>query len=190
MNQDLAAAAQVEQRTSQVSLEAGPPAPQMRDNIYDELGKVNSEVVALNRELARKNAEVERLNAEINGQARHLEEADRRKNEFLAMLGHELRNPLAALSNALALLAPADLEPETVRWAKDVMARQVRQMVRLVDDLFDLSRIMQGKLELCKEQVDLAAVIADAVETARTVIDAKGHEPDPLAPQRAAGSGW
>ena len=56
------------------------------------------------------------------------------------------------------------------------MARQVRQMVRLVDDLFDLSRIMQGKLELCKERVELAAVIADAVETARPVIDAKGHE--------------
>ena len=119
---------------------------------------------------------MERLNAEINRQARHLEEADRRKNEFLAMLGHELRNPLAPLSNALALLGPNDPDPETVRWARDIMARQVRQMVRLVDDLFDLSRIMQGKLELRKERVELAAVIADAVETARPVIDAKGHE--------------
>ena len=148
----------------------------MRDSIYDELGRVHSDVVALNRELARKKAEVERLNAEINRQARHLEAADRRKNEFLAMLGHELRNPLAALSNALAVLGLNDPDPETVRWARDLMARQVRQMVRLVDDLFDLSRIMQGKLELCKERVELAAVIADAVETARPVIDAKGHE--------------
>ena len=176
MNQDLAAAARVEPRTSQVSREAGPPPTQMRDSIYDELGRVHSDVVALNRELARKKAEVERLNAEINRQARHLEAADRRKNEFLAMLGHELRNPLAALSNALAVLGLNDPDPETVRWARDLMARQVRQMVRLVDDLFDLSRIMQGKLELCKERVELAAVIADAVETARPVIDAKGHE--------------
>ena len=77
--------------------EAGLPPAQTRDSIYDELGKVHSDVVALHRELARKKAEVERLNAEINRQARHLEAADLRKNEFLAMLGHELRNPLAAL---------------------------------------------------------------------------------------------
>ena len=176
MNQDLAAAAGVEPRTSPVSREAGPLPTQMRDSIYDELGRVHNDVVALNRELARKKAEVERLNAEISRQARHLEAADRRKNEFLAMLGHELRNPLAALGSALAVLGLNDPDPETVRWARDLMARQVRQMVRLVDDLFDLSRIMQGKLELCKERVELAAVIADAVETARPVIDAKGHE--------------
>jgi signal transduction histidine kinase len=176
MNQDFAGIARVEPTTSQVSREAGPPPPQMRDSIYDELGRVHSDVVALHRELARKNAEVERLNAEVNRQARHLEKADRRKNEFLATLGHELRNPLAALGNALALLGLNDPDPETVRWARDLMARQVRQMVRLVDDLFDLSRIMQGKLGLCKERVELAAVIADAVETARPVIDAKGHE--------------
>ena len=141
-NQELAAVARVEPRISPVSREAGPPPVQLRGNIYDELGRVHSVVVALNRELARKKAEGERLNAEINRQARHLEAADRRKNEFLAMLGHELRNPLAALNNALAVLGVNDPDPETVRWARDLMARQVRQMVRLVDDLFDLSRIM------------------------------------------------
>jgi signal transduction histidine kinase len=92
------------------------------------------------------------------------------------MRGHELRNPLAPISNALALLRLSDSDRETVRWATDIMERQVRQMVRLVDDLYDLSRIMQGKLELCKERVELAALIASAVETARPVIDAKGHE--------------
>ena len=143
---------------------------------YDELGRVNSEVVALNRELARKHAEVERLHAEVSRQAQNLAEADQRKNDFLAMLGHELRNPLAPLRNALALLGPNDPNVETVRWARDVMGRQVFQMVRMVDDLFDLSRIMQGKLDLRRENVKLASVVADAVETARPVIDAKHHK--------------
>jgi CheY-like chemotaxis protein len=136
---------------------------------------LNNEVVALNRELARKNAEVERLHAQVSRQAHDLTEASRHKDEFLAVLGHELRNPLAPLRNALALLGPDDPDPETVRWARDIMGRQVRLMVRLVDDLLDLSRIMQGKLDLRTERCDLAAVVADAVETARPVIDAKGH---------------
>jgi signal transduction histidine kinase/ActR/RegA family two-component response regulator len=152
------------------------PSDPLADNLYDELGRVNSEVVALNRELARKNAEVERLHAEVGRQALDLAAADRRKNEFLAVLGHELRNPMAALRNALALLGPEDPDRETVRWARDLMGRQVRHMARLIDDLLDLSRIMQGKFDLRRERVELAAVVADAVETARPVIDAKGHE--------------
>ena len=148
----------------------------MQGDLYGEMGQLNNEVVALNRELARKNAEVERLHAHVSRQAQQLTEADRHKDEFLALLGHELRNPLAPLRNALALLGPEDPDPETVRWARDIMGRQVRLMVRLVDDLLDLSRIMQGKLDLRTERCDLAAVVADAVETARPVIDAKGHE--------------
>ncbi len=146
------------------------------NNLYDELGRVNSEVVVLNRELSRKSAEVERLHAEVSRQALDLVAADRRKNEFMAMLGHELRNPLAPLRNALAMLGPEDPDIETVRWARDMMGRQIGQMVRLVDDLFDLSRIMQGKPDLHRERVDLSTVIAEAVETAQPVIDAKGHK--------------
>ena len=149
--------------------------PGAAGDLYDEMGLLNNEVVALNRELARKNAEVERLHAQVSRQALDLTEANRHKDEFLAVLGHELRNPLAPLRNALALLGPDDPDPETVRWARDIMGRQVRHMVRLVDDLLDLSRIMQGKLDLRIERCDLASVIADAVETARPVIDAKGH---------------
>ena len=176
MDQDIDREPSNEQRRSEMSREVGPPPPLMPDDIYDELGRVYSEVVVLNRELARKNAEVERLNAEVSRHARHLEEADLHKNDFLAMLGHELRGPLAPLSNALALLGLGDPDRETVRWVRDIMERQVRQMVRLVDDLLDLSRIMQGKLQLCKERVEMAALIAPAVETARPIIDAKGHE--------------
>ena len=152
-----------------------PAPPRVQGDLYDEMGLLNNEVVALNRELARKNAEVERLHAHVSRQAQQLTEANRHKDEFLAVLGHELRNPLAPLRNALALLGPDDPDPETVRWARDIMGRQVRLMVRLVDDLLDLSRIMQGKLDLRTERCDLAAVVADAVETARPVIDAKSH---------------
>ena len=136
-----------------------PPAPAppgAAGDLYDEMGLLNNEVVALNRELARKNAEVERLHAQVSRQAHDLAEANRHKDEFLAVLGHELRNPLAPLRNALALLGPDDPDPETVRWARDIMGRQVRHMVRLVDDLLDLSRIMQGKLDLRTERCDLA----------------------------------
>ena len=92
------------------------------------------------------------------------------------MLGHELRNPLASLRNALAMLGPNDPEMETIRWARDLMGRQVQQMVRLVDDLLDLSRIMQGKIDLRRERVKLAPIIAVAVETARSIINAKRHK--------------
>ena len=152
-----------------------PAPPGAAGDLYDEMGLLNNEVVALNRELARRNAEVERLHAQVSRQAQNLTEANRHKDEFLAVLGHELRNPLAPIRNAVALLGSDDPDPETVRWARDIMGRQVRNMVRLVDDLLDLSRIMQGKLDLRTQRCDLAAVIADAVETARPVIDAKGH---------------
>ena len=169
--------ATAEARLTSTTQASSAPAPaRMPQTLYDALGRVNSEVVALNREMARKNAEVERLHAEVIHQSQRLADDDRRKNEFLAMLGHELRNPLAPLRNALAMLGPADPDPETVRWARDVMGRQVGQIVRLVEDLLDLSRIMQGKLELRMERVDLGAVVAAAVETARPVIDAKGHD--------------
>jgi signal transduction histidine kinase/CheY-like chemotaxis protein len=161
----------------EINLESSlPDQVRIPDDLYEEMGRLNSTLVASNRELSRKNAEVERLNTEVNRQAKELAQADGRKNDFLAMLGHELRNSLAPLSNALALLGMGEPDLQTVRWATELMARQVVQMLRLVDDLFDLSRIMQGKLSLRRERVELSSVVAAAVETARPVIDAKGHE--------------
>jgi signal transduction histidine kinase/methanogenic corrinoid protein MtbC1 len=153
-----------------------PDQGRIPDDFYEEMGRLNSAMVASNRELSRKNAEVERLNVEVSRQARQLAEADRHKNDFLAMLGHEMRNSLAPLSNALALLGFAEPDLKTVRWASELMSRQVVQMRRLVDDLLDLSRIMQGKLELRRERIELSSVVAAAVETARPVIDVNGHE--------------
>ncbi len=106
---------------------------------------------------------------------RELKEADRRKDEFLAMLAHELRNPLAPVRNGLQVLKMR-ADPDTVERARGMMERQVGHLVRMVDDLMDVSRIMRGKVELRKERVDLATVVVRAVETAQPAIDAAGHE--------------
>ena len=113
----------------------------------------------------------ERLDAEEK-----LREADRKKDEFLALLAHELRNPLAPLRNGLHVLRLADNNPDMADKARGMMERQLSHMVRLIDDLLDVSRISSGKLALRKERVTLSEVIAAAVETARPLIDAAGHE--------------
>jgi len=103
-----------------------------------------------------------------------LREADRRKDEFLATLAHELRNPLAPLRNAIELLRRA--EDDTVaRPIQDIMERQVSHLVRLVDDLMELSRITRGTFELRREPLELQTVLRNAVETAKPLIDAGGH---------------
>ncbi len=105
-----------------------------------------------------------------------LREADRRKDEFLAMLAHELRNPLAPIRNALEVMKQSDAAPEALRQTREMMERQVQVMARLVEDLLDVSRITRGKVELRKGLVDLRAVVDRAVETARPLIEARGHE--------------
>jgi len=105
-----------------------------------------------------------------------LAEGDQRKNEFLATLAHELRNPLAPLRNSLQLMKLAKGEADIVEQARTLMERQLGQMVRLVDDLLDVSRISKGKIVLRKVRVQLAAVVQHAVETSRPLIDAAGHK--------------
>jgi signal transduction histidine kinase/DNA-binding response OmpR family regulator len=109
---------------------------------------------------------------------RDIQEDDRRKNEFLAMLAHELRNPLAPIRNAVEILQHLGLKDGDLGWASDVISRQVEQMVRLVDDLLDISRITGGKVQLRKEPIDVASVVARAVETSRPLIEARGHRLD------------
>jgi len=96
-----------------------------------------------------------------------LKDADRRKDEFLATLAHELRNPLAPIRNALRLLRGRPGDPEVGRAAHELMDRQVGHMVRLIDDLLDVSRITRGRLELRREPVELAQVVEQALETSR-----------------------
>jgi signal transduction histidine kinase/ActR/RegA family two-component response regulator len=103
-------------------------------------------------------------------------QAEQRKDEFLAMLAHELRNPLAPISNALQILwLVEDLEP-AVEHVREIMDRQVNHLVRLVDDLVEVSRITRGKIDLRQEQVDVVSIIGNAVETSKPLIDAAGHQ--------------
>ena len=113
-----------------------------------------------------------RLEDDLRRHAEQLADADRRKDEFLAMLAHELRNPLAPLGTSLELLGSAVAGRERFL---DMAKRQVKHLVRLVDDLLDVSRITRGKITLRKEPVLLADVVARAVELARPLVDARGH---------------
>ena len=105
-----------------------------------------------------------------------LKEADRRKDEFLATLAHELRNPLAPIRNSLHILRLTSSDSESTVRVREIMERQVNHMVRLVDDLMEVSRITRGKIELRKEQVELAAVVHSAVETSKPHIEAARHQ--------------
>ncbi len=118
------------------------------------------------------------LENELRQSAADLSAADRRKNEFLAVLAHELRNPLAPISNALELmrLQEADTVDDQTRTLRGMMERQVRQMTHLVDDLLDVSRITSGKIALRKQRLNVAEVVNSAVETSRPLLQAARHE--------------
>ncbi len=105
-----------------------------------------------------------------------LQEADRRKDEFLAILAHELRNPLAPIRNALQIIRLAGDNKASVEKAAVVMERQLQQMVRLIDDLMDVTRIARNKMKLRQERVELGTVVRNALETSRPLIEAAGHE--------------
>jgi signal transduction histidine kinase/DNA-binding response OmpR family regulator len=107
---------------------------------------------------------------------RDIQENDRRKNEFLAMLAHELRNPLAPVRSAVHVLHLRGPSMPELDWAREVIDRQVTHLVRLVDDLLDVSRITRGKIRLQPEPTEAAAVVASAVETSRPVIEGHQHQ--------------
>ncbi len=129
-----------------------------------------------------------RAEKQLQEQAAALAESDRRKNEFLAMLAHELRNPLAPIRNAAQVLRLSEGTGETVRSASAMIERQVGQMVRLVDDLLDVSRINRGKIELRRGQIELASHVHHAIEAARSMYKSMGHDlivtlpPKPIYP--------
>jgi signal transduction histidine kinase len=124
--------------------------------------------------------------AERERTAQALRQADRRKDEFLAILAHELRNPLAPIRNSLQILRMTACSDPAAERVCEMMERQVNHMVRLVDDLMEVSRITRGLIELRKEQTDLATVIRSAVDTSKPLIEAKEHQlaislpPDPV----------
>jgi len=135
------------------------------------IAQLQQQAAALEAEtIQRRHAETE-----LRKKMEQLADADRRKDEFLAMLGHELRNPLAPVTTALQLMRLHSDEPLRVARARETIERQVEHMTRLIDDLLDVSRITQGKIELRHESVVLSSLVARAVESARPVIDERGH---------------
>ena len=102
-------------------------------------------------------------------------EAGRRKDEFLAMLGHELRNPLAPIRNAVSILNKLGSNDPDINWCQEVIDRQSVQLTRIVDDLLDVSRVSRGKIQLHKTRLDLALAVQQGIETSRHLIDARGH---------------
>jgi len=112
----------------------------------------------------------------LHDDAESPDQDDERTNEFLAMLAHELRNPLAPIRSAAELLAYVDSNPMSLPHARAIIERQLAQLVRLVDDLLDVSRISRGKLELKRSQLDLRSAIASAVESVRPLVDGARHE--------------
>lgn len=139
--------------------------------IKDDAGKV----VGASK-IVRDVTERKRLEDNLRRLATDLSENDRRKDEFLATLAHELRNPLAPMSNMLEVLKYADGDREILQRAHETLERQLDQMIRLVDDLLDLNRVTYDRLELRRNEVELSSVIQQAVEVARPLLDCAGHE--------------
>jgi signal transduction histidine kinase len=135
------------------------------------IAALQQKAAALENEVTRRRA----LERELVAKVHELADVDRRKDEFLAMLGHELRNPLAPVSAALEVMRLRADDPLRTANAREVVARQITQMTRLVDDLLDVSRITRGQIELRDESVVLPALIERAVEVARPLIDERGH---------------
>jgi signal transduction histidine kinase len=113
---------------------------------------------------------------QVEAEKRAAEEANRRKDEFLAMLSHELRNPLAPLRNVVEIMRRAPVSDPTLTWAREVIERQVINLSLLVDDLLDVSRVTQGKIHLEREPAQLAKILSNSVEMARPLMQARSHQ--------------
>jgi signal transduction histidine kinase len=163
-----------------VSVPVVPELLRAKVSVFAELYRKTREFERLNRELEERVAErTNELQEAVDKQkelADKLREADRRKDEFLALLAHELRNPLAPVQNAVSVMRLKGTQDSQLLWCYDVIERQADQLKRLVDDLLDVSRITQGKIQLRLEPVDVEAVIAGAVETSAPLINAQHHQ--------------
>ena len=152
-----------------------PHVLRSKADVFFDLWQERRAVARQRDELQAATAENARLLEETRRTAEALKEADRRKDEFLATLAHELRNPLAPLGNGLKVLKLGAADPPTVGRTHAIMERQLDILVRLVDDLLDISRVSSGKVRLQSEAIDLRDAVEAAVETSRPLIEAAGH---------------
>lgn len=147
-------------------------------NVVDDLGRPQFIAGSLYDVTERKRADdaLRRSEAKLREQAGQLAEADRRKDEFLAVLGHELRNPLAPIRHAVELLRiKRGGDAETVNWATEVIGRQAEQLTRLVDDLLVIARITRGRLELRREPTELGELMRHTIAAVRPLMEERGH---------------
>jgi signal transduction histidine kinase/CheY-like chemotaxis protein len=146
--------------------------------------QLQSEVQSRTAELGRVNEQLREQIAARDLAQTQLRAQDQRKDEFLATLAHELRNPLAPIRHAVKVLGADNAASEQKRWGRDVIDRQAHRMALLLDDLLDVSRITRGRLELKLERVSLSAVITSAVETVRPAIEDKAHQLSVIQPDQ------
>ena len=160
----------------------------------DELAEAHTRLQAENtRELQKLNRTLERANAQLISEVaerKHaealLKEEARRKDEFISILGHELRNPLAAMQSGIELLRTASPAESKLPWARELLQRQLKHLKRLIDDLLDVTRITSGRVQLQREIIDLRSVIEHSLDAAQPLINEHKHEvrvnlpPDPL----------
>ena len=140
----------------------------LRDENTRELQKLNRTLELANTQLVSEIAERKRAES-------LLREAARRKDEFISILAHELRNPLAAMQSGVDLLSQPKLLERMLPWARDLLRRQLEHLTRLIDDLLDVSRVSNGRVQLKRERLDLRQVIEHSFDAARSLIDEKGH---------------
>ncbi len=150
--------------------------------VFYELYRQRQEVACQRDELSAATTEISRLLAESRRHTETLREMDQRKDEFLATLAHELRNPLAPILNAVAVMQFKGLGDPLLESMREVIERQATHMARLVDELLDVSRIATGKLSLQLKTMDLTTVVNGAIEVARSIIDLHGHQLDVVMP--------
>ena len=154
---------------------AGNPEAPLGSSDIAEVARLSAAFAEMRDRLAERTRESESLAAELRARAEVLAESDRRKDEFLAMLAHELRNPLGAIANAAYLLDQAGPLETTQQRAAAIIQRQVQHLGRLVDDLLDVSRITRGKVELRRQPLDLRDVVQNAMESSRPLIEGRQH---------------
>lgn len=157
---------------------------QLEESGYTELAifiatdrkKYERELLRARQQAEQSVADLRRLQDELQQLNEKLSEADRRKDEFLATLAHELRNPLAPITNVLQILKIKEPDEAQFSWARDIIDRQIGQMTHLIDDLMDVSRITQGRLTLRKEILGLRSILLQSIESSRNLVDTAGHE--------------
>jgi signal transduction histidine kinase/FixJ family two-component response regulator len=150
---------------------------------YEELGRAHKQLKAENmRELKKLNQSLSLTNNKLQAEVgermdaeRKLQEAARRKDEFIAILAHELRNPLSAIQSGVEVMRLPSLPEDKVEWAQNLVQRQVEHLVRLIDDLLDVSRVTSGRVQLRREVIDLRQVVENSIDSMRARIEERKH---------------